>query len=498
MTVLENEIWITLTNNVIKYYEELGYVIPKVENKRGRIIVKNGTKILVKVDHLPKASNVIITRICNKCGDKRELKYVNVLRHRKNGEDLCVRCGTLKIKKYIRENVPYEKTLKYYCETNHKEYLLEEFSYKNSKKPTEIFASNKEKYWWICPNCKNEYYESTNNRTNGTNCPYCNGTKVLIGFNDLWTTHSNVAKYLNDTNRGYEITFGSHNKEIFKCLECHNTEYKYVYNIVTRGFNCSRCSDNISYSEKFIMSVLSQINNDFEYQKVFNWSLGKKYDFYLPIQNSIIESHGKQHYQYTGFNRTLKEEQENDKLKKEIAYKNKIKNYIIIDCRSSDMEYIKNNILKSKLNLLFNISDVDWIKCHEFACNSLIKLSCDLWNEGRDPREIGIITNLHSSTIVRYLKQGVKLGWCNYDPKKSFESSRIKIGKKLSIKIIQLSLGGEFIKEWESMRKASRELDIEFACIVRTCKREYKSAGGYKWMYKEDYDEFNKQKNDFI
>ena len=48
--------------------------------------------------------------------------------------------------------------------------------------------------------------------------------------------------------------------------------------------------------------------------------------------------------------RTLEEEQENDELKKSLAIKNGIKDYLVIDCRESEMEFIKSNILKSQLN----------------------------------------------------------------------------------------------------------------------------------------------------
>ena len=54
-------------------------------------------------------------------------------------------------------------------------------------------------------------------------------------------------------------------------------------------------------------SVLKQLNIEFEYQKIFDWSKniktnnlilnGRKiYDFYLNELNIIIETHGDQHF----------------------------------------------------------------------------------------------------------------------------------------------------------------------------------------------------------
>jgi hypothetical protein len=55
------------------------------------------------------------------------------------------------------------------------------------------FGSNKKQKW----KCKlgHNWLETPNKRTGrGDNCPYCSGNRVLVGFNDLKTTHPNIAK----------------------------------------------------------------------------------------------------------------------------------------------------------------------------------------------------------------------------------------------------------------------------------------------------------------
>ena len=52
--------------------------------------------------------------------------------------------------------------------------------------------------------------------------------------------------------------------------------------------------------------------------------------------------------------------------------------------------------------------------------------------------------------------------------------------------VIQLSLNNEIIKEWESIAKAEQELKISNADICKCCKGKRKTAGGYKWRYKEN------------
>ena len=54
---------------------------------------------------------------------------------------------------------------------------------------------------------------------------------------------------------------------------------------------------------------------------------------------------------------------------------------------------------------------------------------------------------------------------------------------KLSKKILQFTKSGEFIKEWPSLREASRQLKINCGHIWSCCNGKYKSAGGYVWKY---------------
>lgn len=83
------------------------------------------------------------------------------------------------------------------------------------------------------------------------------------------------------------------------------------------------------------------------------WALRFSYDFYLPDFSILIEAHGKQHYeQGTGYYRnTLEETQKNDDRKRSLALENGIaaEKYIVINCRKSETEYIKNSILQSGL-----------------------------------------------------------------------------------------------------------------------------------------------------
>jgi transposase/predicted RNA-binding Zn-ribbon protein involved in translation (DUF1610 family) len=316
----------------------------------------------------------------------------------------------------------------------------------------------------------------------------------VIGINDLYTSNPEIKILLKDKNKGYSLTKGSGKKEIFKCPDCGHEKLKTVRDVVNYGYSCPRCSDGLSYPEKIMLNILDQLNINFECQKTFKWSENRRYDFYIPSLNMIIETHGRQHYE-DSFN-SVKEEQINDEIKERLAKDNEIKHYIIIDCRVSDVHFIKENILNSKLNLLFDISKIDWKQCHEFACNSLIKTASDLWNKGiKSSITIAKMLKLARTTINRYLKQGAELGWSDYDPKRAQRENAQKRSETNKKQIIQLSTENKLIKEWDSIKSASEFLMVNTSSISNVLRKYRKTAYGFKWMYKEDYDQYIKQAN---
>jgi len=352
----------------------------------------------------------------------------------------------------------------------------------------------------ICDICgkKNEnprpYYEIINSRKKHEDgldrCDTCakskNGIKsgVANEFNCIATTHPEFAKLFWNVEDTYKYKAQSNRVVDFKCPDCGNKLINKIINTVfNSGLFCSICSDGVPYTEKIIFSALEQLQVEFNCHKKFEWSNNKVYDFYLPCLNIIIETHGKQHYEKTNRGRSLKEEQENDRLKELYAKENGINGYFVIDCRKSELEFIKNNILGSGLNCLFDLSKVDWLKCHKHAVKSLVKVASDLWENLNSVPKISKILKLSKATTGKYLKQGAELGLCSYDPKKVLKEIQNNNKKR----IVQLTLDGEFIQEWESGADAGRGLGIDNSLITSVCKGRSKATRGFKFMYKKEY-----------
>lgn len=54
--------------------------------------------------------------------------------------------------------------------------------------------------------------------------------------------------------------------------------------------------------------------------------------------------------------------------------------------------------------------------------------------------------------------------------------------------VVQLSLIGDFITTYDSAASADKTLNINQSSIIKCCKEKVCTAGGFRWMYKEDYE----------
>ena len=78
----------------VKYYENLGYKIPRERNKWRKLTVPRGTKIEVKVEDLPKGSMAKIICDCDNCGKIMETSYSNYTKYNHDGKYYCQQCAS--------------------------------------------------------------------------------------------------------------------------------------------------------------------------------------------------------------------------------------------------------------------------------------------------------------------------------------------------------------------------------------------------------------------
>ena len=111
----------------------------------------------------------------------------------------------------------------------------------NGWDPTVITSGSGKKCVWECP-LGHSYQASVSHRTNmGSGCPYCAGKKILIGFNDLGTTHPEIAQQASGWDPG-SVSAGSGKKLPWKCSQGHIFESTIANRTSqNRGTGCPVC-----------------------------------------------------------------------------------------------------------------------------------------------------------------------------------------------------------------------------------------------------------------
>lgn len=143
--------------------------------------------------------------------------------------------------------------------------------------------------------------------------------------------------------------------------------------------------------------------------------------------------------------------------------------------------------LKDKSILLKNPED-----------KKIIQLSLDgkfikEWNTLTEiEKELGINASLVLSVCKRYFghKTAGNFRWLyksefisgNYDKTIIYER---ELNAK---KVIQFSLLGKFIKEWDNVKEAAKNLNISDEDLIRTAAVKRKTCNGFRWIYKDDWD----------
>jgi len=109
----------------------------------------------------------------------------------------------------------------------------------NGWDPNEAFSSDKRNYEWIC-SLGHVWIATINNRAGGSGCHYCGNKKVLVGFNDLATTHPELAMQAFEWDPT-TVVAGMKAGRAWRCEKGH-TWAASVYNRARVGAGCPYCA----------------------------------------------------------------------------------------------------------------------------------------------------------------------------------------------------------------------------------------------------------------
>lgn len=111
--------------------------------------------------------------------------------------------------------------------------------------PNMVTVKSSKKVWWL-GKCGHEWEAFINNRSrNNASCPYCSGHKVLKGFNDITTTHLEIAKQWNPIRNHIDINKISKGSDINAWWMC-SKKHEWQANVSIRtsqDTGCPTCSN---------------------------------------------------------------------------------------------------------------------------------------------------------------------------------------------------------------------------------------------------------------
>ena len=283
----------------------------------------------------------------------------------------------------------------------------------------------------------------------------CDSPQIVVeGINDIPTTDPWMVKYFQG---GYEEAKKynkSSSRKIYPiCPDCKRIKDKSmsINDIYTKKNIGCNCSNNIGkFPKNFMINVLNQLSIEYISEKYFDWCKYYNpykqketfgiYDFYIPSMNLIIEMDGAFHNKNNGINgQSIEESNFIDNTKDNLAKEHGLK-VIRIDCDYGHVEnrfnYIKEKTI-NKLNEIFDLSNIDWIKIGQDSERNIVKEICDYWrihneinNENISVKNVADIFNKKESYIYRTLVKGSDIGWCIYNNKNKNNSSvSIKLKK---------------------------------------------------------------------
>lgn len=178
--------------------------------------------------------------------------------------------------------------------------------------PNDVTKNSNLKVWWKC--FKGHEWQAIicdRTRASGKKCPYCSGKRIIVGENDLETTHPEIVKEWHPVKNGNltakEFSYGSHKRVWWKCSKGHEWQTPIAYRTIDKT-GCPICAKELqtSFPEQAILYYIRKcfsdvISND---RKILS---GKELDIYIPSIKTAIEYDGEAWHKNT--------KRDNDKTK---------------------------------------------------------------------------------------------------------------------------------------------------------------------------------------
>ena len=277
MGLISEYVEVGLCSANIKYYENLGYEIPRRIDNEYRLTVPRGTKIKVKVSDLPYGSNVYVDVRCDCCQNIRSITYNNYNRNKHGDKSYCTHCFQ---KIFIsgekspnwNPNKTKEERFNQRCYPEYTEFIKKVMERDNytcqccgEKSSRNLSVHHLDGYNW----CKEKRTDETNGITLCNNCHYNFHLKYGRGNNtkkqfEEWIGHAiiELKKYNGKLSKAREI-YCVEDGILYDSAMCASKAYGIAVQIIRKVCNhkyTQTHGKHFLYKEEYLNKTQEELN----------------------------------------------------------------------------------------------------------------------------------------------------------------------------------------------------------------------------------------------
>lgn len=226
-----------------------------------------------------------------------------------------------------------------------KKYSFSTFNVGDMYKGCEILSKKKvkSKTYYLVYNISEEVYGTISNQ------------RILSIKGDNYVPHGttpqskmlyrkkHIHRYVKNKTDLYNYRYTSRKMIITKCPNCSREKEVRVTDLLKDNYSCQCSKQYSSFGERLTQSYLDIVGMDYIREYSFKDLGRKRFDFYLPDYNTVLEVHGIQHYQEVAGYMNHKKTKQSDSIKKNYCKENSI-HYIEVDARKSTFKHILSNL----------------------------------------------------------------------------------------------------------------------------------------------------------
>ena len=395
-----------------------------------------------------------------------------------------------------------------------KSYLLNEWDSElndlNNFTINNVTIGSEKPLHWVCNKGHKFVLDAYSRTKRGRNCPYCNSSRLLKGFNDLASQNPEILvdwDYNKNDVKPDEIFQHAKRKVWWKCHKCgHEWEAAICRRTTNIRTGCPQCHTNsTSIPEMSIYLSLKNVFNEVEHRKIIN---DFEYDIFIQDINLAIEydgirfhgENGKRidslkslnatdnNFNFVRIKETLKEDLHGNFVDNTL-YISEYHRHKIHNTCSLVLETIKN---KFNLNINCNVSEDIILQARkqiklveiENSLASRFPYDAEEWcyelNGEIKPEYVS-----PRSDIIKYWWKCKRCGnvyqKSTYDKTNSFRNGGCpKCIPSYKTSVVCIDTNEFYISISEASRKNN---NINVACIGDVCRGKQKTAGKLHWRY---------------